>query len=186
MLHVEAVKGHKGRRRIEEVEGCPLPKEGGQTVGHGVAGEGAGGHDDLPRRQLYRLPLHNGDGRVAPNLLRHIGRKALPVHSQCAAGGHPGGVRRLHNKASQPAQLLLQKAHRVLQPRPPQGVGADQLRELFTFMGWGHFVGLHLLQHHADAPLRQLPRGLAAGQPRSDYRYLLHSAPSLSYLAAPH
>ena len=143
-----------------------------QVVRQGVAGQGAGGHDDLAVRQGGDLTLHDGDIGVAPDGVGDIGGKALPVHRQSAPGFYTGSVRRPDDEAPQAAQLLLEQSHRVLQPRPPQGVGAHQLREEGACMGGGHFFWLHLVEGNGDSPLRQLPGGLAPRQARADYGYI--------------
>ena len=186
--HVDAVEGDQGGRRVEEVEGGALPEESGEAGGEGVAGEGTGGNDHLSLRQLRHLPLLHGDEGVAADFFGDIGRKAVAVHRKGPAGLHPGGVRRLQDKAPQAAQFLLEKAHRVLQARPPQGVGAHQLREVRRLMGRGHLLRLHFPQRHGNAPLGQLPGSLAARQTGADHSYLHVFYPRLvsGFVAAAH
>ena len=71
-------------------------------------------------------------------------------------------------RAPQPPQLLLQKAHSVLQLVGPEGVGAAQLREVLRLVGGGLLLRLHLPEGDIDAPLRQLPGALTAGQAGAD------------------
>ena len=150
-----------------------------------VAGQRPRGHEDLALRQLRDLALHHRDVGMIPHRPGDIGRKSVPVHRQCAAGLHPGGVRRLQDEAPQPPQLLLEQSHSVFQPRAPQGVGADQLRELRRMVRGGHFPGLHLPERDLHAPLCQLPGRLAPREPRADYGYVHVGSSSLGEVLLP-
>ncbi len=172
IVHIHTLGGHQGCRRVEEMEVAVLSQQGLQLFRQGVGGQGAGGDDDLPLRDLRHLAGHHRDIGVAADLLRHQPGKAVAVHRQCAAGLHPGGVGALQNQAVQPPQLFLQKAHGVFQRSAPQGVGAAQLREVFRCVGGGHFLRLHLVKLHLDPPLGQLPGTFAAGKARADDCYL--------------
>ena len=130
-VHVDALKGHQGGGGVKKVEGRPLPKEGRELLRQGVAGEGASGNDHLPFcGELRHLPLHHLDARMGADGLCNVLGEGVAVHRQGPASLHTGGVRRLQDQAPQAAQFLLQKAHCVLQPCPPQGVGAHQLRKV--------------------------------------------------------
>ena len=117
---------------------------------------------------------------IAQLLGDHPG-EAVAIHRQSAAGGDAGGVGTADDQAVQTAQLLLEKAHRVLQLVGTQGVGAAQLCKIFGFMGGSGLVGLHLAQGHMDTPLRQLPCSLAAGQTRADYSYIHFVSSALAF-----
>ena len=167
--HVDALKSDQGRGGIKEVEGGALAAgEGLQMGGQGVTGQRAGGGNDLALRQLGDLALLHRDVGMGADRLGDKGGKALAVHRQRAARLHPRRVRRLENQAVQLPQLLFEQAHGVLQPGPPQGVGADQLGKEPAGVGGGHLPGLHLPQRNRDAPPGQLPGGLAAGQAGAD------------------
>lgn len=91
-------------------------------------------------------------------------------------------------QAIQPAELLFQQSHRIFQPVPPQGVGADQLRKVRAVMGRRHFFRLHLHETDGNLPLGQLPGRFAACQTGADHLYLCHSWASPVFflvLAAP-
>ena len=178
-LHVHALEGDQGGRRVVEVEGGVRPQQGLEPLRQGVGGQGAGGDDHLPLRDLGHLAGHHGDMGVAADLLRHHAGEAVAVHRQCAAGLHPGGVGALEDQGAQPPQLLFQKAHSVFQLVAPQGVGAAQLREVFCLMGGGLFFRLHLPEGDVDTPLGQLPGSLRAGQAGADNCYI-HSLDPLS------
>ncbi|CAN3960230.1 Phosphate-binding protein, partial [Dysosmobacter welbionis] len=111
LVHVHALGGDQGGRRVVEVEGGVRPQQGLEPLRQGVGGQGAGGDDHLPLRDLGHLAGHHGDMGVAADLLRHHAGEAVAVHRQCAAGLHPGGVGALEDQGAQPPQLLFQKAH---------------------------------------------------------------------------
>ena len=171
--HIHALVGHQGGGGVKEVEGGALTEAVLQVPGQLVAGQRPGGHDHRPLlRQRGDLLLHNGDVGMGADRPCHIGGEALPIHRQGPAGLHPRGVGGPEDHAVQPPQLLLQKAHGVLQPGPPEGVGADQLREIFTCVGGGHLLRLHLHQGDGQPPPGQLPGRLAARQTGADHSYI--------------
>ena len=172
VFHIHALSRHQRRRRIKEVEVAVLPQQPLQRFRQRVGGQGAGGDNDLPLRDLRHLAGDHGDVGMAADLLRHQPGKAVAVHCQCAAGLHPGGIGALQDQAVQPPQLLLQKAHGVFQTRAPEGVGAAQLRKVFRCVGGGHFLRFHLVKLHLDPPLGQLPGTFAAGKARADDCYV--------------
>ena len=174
-VHVHALEGDQGGGGVKEVEVMALGEEILDRLRQGVGGEGTGGHDHVPRlRQGGDLSLHYRDQGVAADFLSDGPGKAVAVHRQGAPRLHPVGVGAGQDQGAQAAQLLLQQAHRVLQLVGAQGVGAHQLRELPAVVGGGHFGGLHLPQLHGDAPLCQLPGGLAPRQARADYDDRFH------------
>ena len=102
VFHIHALSGHQRRRRIKEVEVAVLSQQRLQLFRQGVGGQGAGGDDDLPLRDLRHLAGDHGDVGMAADLLRHQPGKAVAVHRQCAAGLHPGGIGALQDQAVQP------------------------------------------------------------------------------------
>ena len=107
VFHIHALSRHQRRRRIKEVEVAVLSQQGLQLFRQGVGGQGAGGDNDLPLRDLRHLAGDHGDVGMAADLLRHQPGKAVAVHCQCAAGLHPGGIGALQDQAVQPPQFLL-------------------------------------------------------------------------------
>ena len=107
IVHIHTLSGHQGCRRVEEMEVAVLPQQPLQRFRQRVGGQGAGGDDDLPLRDLRHLAGDHGDVGMAADLLRHQSGKAVAVHCQCAAGLHPGGIGALQDQAVQPPQFLL-------------------------------------------------------------------------------
>ena len=172
MFHIHALSRHQRRRRVEEMEVAVLPQQSLQRFRQRVGGQGAGGDNDLPLRDLRHLAGDHGDVGMAADLLRHQSGKAVTVHGQCAASLHPGGIGALQDQAVQPPQFLLQKAHGIFQTRAPEGVGAAQLRKVFRCVGGGHFLRFHLVKLYLNSPLGQLPGAFAAGKTRADDCYV--------------
>ena len=147
----------------------------GDSLRQRVGGQRAGGHDHVPLlRDVQHLPLHHRDVGVAADFFRDGGGEGVAVHRQGAPRLHPVGVGAGHNEGAAPAQLLLQKPHRVLQLVGAQGVGAHQLPEIPAVVGGGHLLRLHLPQFHRDAPLGQLPGRFAAGQTGAYHDHRFH------------
>ena len=145
-------------------------------IGQGVGSQGAGSHDDGALRHLGDFLLDDGDvGMVSDLLGDHLG-KAHTVNSQTAAGLHTGGLGALHDDAAHTAQLFLQQADCVLQAVAAEGVGADELCEIFGMMGGTLLGGTHLVEFYLDAPLGQLPGGFRACQACADDFYFHASA----------
>ena len=172
IVHVHALGGYQGCRRIKEVEVAVLPQQLLQLFRQRVGGQRAGGDDDLPLRDLRHLAGDHGDVGMTADLLRHQPGKAVTVHGQCAASLHPGGIGALQDQAVQSPQLLLQKTHGVFQTCAPEGVGAAQLRKVFRCVGGGHFFRLHLVKLYLDPPLGQLPGAFAPCKARADDCYV--------------
>ena len=171
LVHVDGLRRHQWRGSVVEVQitgPAEVVRDGG---GQGLGGQGACGDDDRPFGNGGELRLLHPDVGVGADFLRHHPGKALPVHSQTAAGLHLCGVGAGENQTVQPPQLLLEEPHGVFQPVSPQGVGADQLRKVRAVMGGGHFQRLHFHQADLQAPLGQLPGGLASREPRAHHRY---------------
>ena len=91
-----------------------------------------------------------------------------------AIAGDSALVSALHDKRTCSPQLLFEQARRCAQGRPAQRIGADQLSKLPGVVGRRGVIRPHFNQCDVDAPLRELPRRLAAGQPRPDDDGLIH------------
>ena len=171
MVHVDALKGDNGGRRVKKVEVAPLREQPGDGLGQGVGGQRPGGNDHLPLGDGRDLPLLNSDIGMASDGGGGGDGKPLPVHGQGAPRLHPRLIRTAQDQRAAPAQLLLEQAHGVLQLIGAQGVGAHQLGKAGAVVGGGHFAGLHLAQRDGNPPLGQLPGALAPGQARADDGY---------------
>ena len=119
---------------------------------------------------------------MAADLFRDHGGKAFPIHRQAATGFHPGGLRALQDQAAAAPQLLFQQADRILQPVTPEGVGADQLREIVAVVGRTFLMRLHFIQRHLQAPLGQLPRRFRTGKAGADHFYFTHLPASVFFV----
>jgi hypothetical protein len=62
-----------------------------------------------------------------------------------------------------------------------EGIRADELRQPVGLMGLGPAPGPHLMQHHGDPGLGQLPGRLAAGEPAAHH---MHRFPGYRRLIA--
>ena len=95
--------------------------------------------------------------------------KAVAVDRQRAAGRHLVGVGGAHDQRAQPAHFGMQQADRVVGGVVgAEGIGADQLGEAVGAMRLGHPLGAHLVQHHGNAGIGDLPGGFRAGEARAD------------------
>ena len=71
-LHIHALKGDQGGRRVEEIQVAAVREQAGDLLRQGVGGQRAGGDDDLPLlRNALHLPLHHRDGGVGADGLGH-------------------------------------------------------------------------------------------------------------------
>ena len=168
-VHVDALEGHDRGGRVVEIQRGPLRVEGGQFLRQRVGREGPGRDDHAALRDVRHLRLRHGDEGMALDALRHGVGKSRAVHGQGSARRHAVRVGAAHDQAPHPAHLLLQKADRVGQVVPPEGVGAHQFGKAVGHVGRGAFRRLHLDQFHGHAADRQLPGGLAAGQAGADH-----------------
>ena len=107
LVHVHALGGDPGGRRVVEVEGGVRPQQGLEPLRQGVGGQGAGGDDHLPLRDLGHLAGHHGDMGVAADLLRHHAGEAVAV-LQCRRPP-PGWRRRTGGSGSPAAAAPLSK-----------------------------------------------------------------------------
>src|SRR5690606_39058446 len=113
--------------------------------------------------------------------LRHAGGERVAVDGERRAGGNPRLLCGVQQDGTERAHVPLQQTMRVRRIFALERVRADQL---------GEAVGLvcrctpdlpHLDQRDVVAPLGELPRGLAAGQSRTDDECPRHvSAPDAS------
>ena len=168
MVHVHAVKGDDGGRRVEKVEIAVGGKQTGDGPGQGVRGQRAGGDNHLPLGDGNGFLRRHRDAGVGADSLRDGGGEPLPVHSQGAARLHPRLIGTAQDQRPASAQLLFEEPHGVFQLVGAQGVGAHQLGKARAVVGGGHFMGLHFRQNDGNAPLGQLPGALAPSQARAD------------------
>ena len=173
-VHIHAFQRHDGCHRIIEMQ-ITLRTEGGNAIGNGIAGEGAGGNDHLPLGDDVRLRMHDLNIGKSLQAFRDGAGKAHPIHRQSAAGGDPVQVRALQDEGAQPAHLFLQKANCIGELIAAQGVGADKLRKIVRAVSGTFFERFHFHKAHGDAPFGQLPGAFAAGKARAENRYSLHS-----------
>jgi hypothetical protein len=103
----------------------------------------------------------------------------LPINRQSPAGRHPANQGSLHEEGSAAMKLFFQESDGILQGLATQGIGADQLRQGFKFMGRGKLCRFHLTKHHGNPAPGSLPRCFAAGQAAADdgdmFRLLTHN-----------
>ena len=135
-------------------------------------GEGAGGDDDIVpvrRRQAGDLAARDLDQGMLVQRLGHGGREAVAVHRQRAAGGHLVGVGRSHDQRAEPAHFGVQQADGIVGGIVgAEGIGADELGQALGAVRLGHPLRAHLVQHHANAGIGDLPGGFRAGKARAD------------------
>ena len=175
---VQAFGGDDGGHRVVEVQLFPAG-QGRHGLGQGALGEGAGGHQDglVLRDGGDFLPVH----RDARAVFHHAGdflAEAVPVHGQSAAGGHAGCLGGLEQMAAHGPHLQLEQAGSGIRALGFQGVGADQLRKAFAFMGGGKADRLLLVQVHLHPVFRQPEGGFAPGQAGAVNLDLVHVTPS--------
>ena len=145
-------------------------------LGQRIGGQRTGGDDHRAFRNLRYLTGDHGDIGVISQLFGDHGREAVAIHRKAAACLHTGGIGALQDDAVQPPQLFLQKTHRIFQAVTTQRIGANQLTEVFAVMGGAHFLRLHFVKLHGNAPLRQLPGRFRTGQTGADDFYGFHQA----------
>ena len=172
-FHVNALKRHQRRRRVEKIERMPVSELRGDGVCQRVARQRTGGDDNVPLcGDLRHLALHYRNVGVAAHLLRHQCGEAVTVNGKRAAGLHLRFVGTGEDQRAEAAQLLLEQSHRVFQPVGAQGVGAAQLGKIVALMRRCALLRFHFIERDADAASGKLPRSLTAGKSRSDHRYL--------------
>ena len=88
----------------------------------------------------------------------------LAVDRQRTAGRNAGLVADSHHQRPEPAHLLLEQSHRVLQGVAAERIAADQLREPIRLVDRGRADRAHLVQRNGHAARGSLPRRLAARQ----------------------
>ena len=162
---------HDRRDRIEERQRV-FVGQFADRVGQRRRGEGAGGDDDVApvrRRQAVDFGAADLDQRMVVQRLGDRGRKAVAIDRQRAAGGHLVGVGRAHDQRAQPAHFGMQQADRIVGGVVgAERIGADQFGEAVGAVRLGHPVRAHLVQHHADAGIGDLPGGFRAGEAGAD------------------
>ena len=105
----------------------------------------------------------------ASSVCLHGGGEAVAVDGQRAAGRQLVRVGRAHDQRAGAPHLLVQQADGVVGGIVgAEGVGADQLGEVFGEMRLGAAHRPHLVQHHGHAGRRELPRRFAAREAAAD------------------
>ena len=167
-VHVHGLGVHDRRDGVEEAQRL-LAGQARDGAVEGVAGQRAGGDQrQALGRDLRYLAADDLDARLGLQRRGDPARELLAIHGQGRAGGNAGLVGGGHDERAQPAHLLVQQAHGVLQMIGAEGVGAHQLGALAGAVGGRFLLGAHLEQAHGNAAPGQLPGGLRAGQPRAD------------------
>ena len=153
---------------IIEMQMLP-PQERGQRGGQFIRRQRAGGqYQGSKGREFFRLPGNQLNARIFPDLLGDESGEPLPVHSQRFPGRDPGGPGRRHHQRPQEAHLLLEQPHGVARIIGPQGIAADQFRQIGRMMRRGISPGFHIPQRQVDPPAGGLPGRLAARQTGAD------------------
>ena len=149
-----------------------LAGEGAYGCGKPRRGEGAcGDNHAFPVAWGRALNLFTSDLNqiLSFQRRRHGLREALPVHRQRAACGHLMLVGAAHDERAHAPHLLMQQADRVAGGVVgAEGVGADELGELFALVGLGAANRAHLVQHDWDARARDLPGRFRARKAAAD------------------
>ena len=79
------------------------------------------------------------------------------------------GIGTAHNQRIAAAHLFMQQANRVvLVIVRPEGIGADQLRQLIGFMGVGIFDRAHFMDDDVMTGTGDLPCGFGPSQSAAD------------------
>ena len=178
---VQTFGGDDGGHRVKKAQ-ASIPGKVGDAPGQCAFGERAGG--DEQRRgfiDVHRLLMAHRDARM---LLHHAGnlcREHIPVHRQCAARRHAGGLSGLQKMAAHGAHFQLEQPGRGIRALGFQRVGADQLGKAGALVGGGKPDGLLLVQRHLHAVVRQPQRGLAPGQTRAVNGQFFHENPFISH-----
>ena len=166
LLHIQRFRHHDGRGRIIKMQRAHAGQMG-DGIGHRVAGQGAGRHNDRAVGDFADFALLHRDVGMAAQRIGNHARKALPIHRQSPSGGHAGSIRRAHHQRVQRAHFLLEQAHGVLDTIRSQGIAAHQLCKQRAFMRGAHLLRLHFIQRYRHAAPGQLPGRLAARQARA-------------------
>ena len=119
------------------------------------------------------LAVLDADARVRFDPAGHLGAEDVAVDGERAAGGHPGHLAGRHHQRAGAAHLFLEQADRVPERGAAEGVAAHELGQPIAVLGGRALLGLLLDQRHLDAPLGELPRALAPGQPATDDGHFL-------------
>ena len=137
-----------------------------ERLGESGRGEGTGGHDHavpVLGRQARHFGALQRHQRMGEQRFLHGRREAVAVDGERAAGRQLVGIGRAHDQRARAPHLLVQETDGVvLRIVGAEGVGADELGEIFGEMCLGAAHGSHLVQHHRHAGLGELPRGFAA------------------------
>ncbi len=102
-------------------------------------------------------------------LLRHLGRKAIPIYGKRPAGRQLMAVGRPHDQRTRPAQLFMEEAHGIAFPVVgSKGIGADEFGAAICPVRLGHPDRPHLMQDHCDATVGSLPGSFGTGESAPD------------------
>ncbi len=97
------------------------------------------------------------------------GGKAFAVDRQRPAGRHLVGVGGAHDQRAELAHLGVQQPDGIVGGIiGAEGIGADELGQPVSAVGFGHAGRAHFVQNHAHAALGHLPGGLGAGKAPAD------------------
>ena len=108
------------------------------------------------------------DAQVRAKASGHRRGEALAIDRERAAGGHARLVRAREDERPGAPQLLLEEADGVGERGAAHRVRADELAERVGRLRGRPRQRLLLDEAHVDAPLGELPRGLAPGETRAD------------------
>ena len=108
---IQGVAADDGRDGIVERKRVGAEPRG-DRLAQPVGGERPGGHD-AGGGQLGHLFAHHGDARVVLHPAGHLPAELHAVHGERGAARNARGLRHLHQKTAQDAQLGLQQAVRV-------------------------------------------------------------------------
>ena len=96
-------------------------------------------------------------------------RKSVAVDRQGATGGHLVGVGGPHDQRAQPSHFGMQQSDGIVGGIiGAERVRADQFGEAVGTVGLGHPHRAHLVQHHGNAGIGDLPGGFRAGEAGAD------------------
>ena len=121
------------------------------------------------RRQAVDFGAADLDPGVVVERPGDGGGKSVAVDRQRAAGGHLVGVGATHDQRAEAAHFGMQQPDRVIGGVVrAERIGADQFGEAVGAVRFGHPMRAHLVQHHADAGIGDLPGGFRAGKAGAD------------------
>src|SRR5262245_6474525 len=96
---------------------------------------------------------------------RDCGREEVAIDRERRTRRYAGVIGRGDHERTEAAHLLLQAPDRRFQRAVAKRVRAHQLRQAVGLMRFGATDWSHLVEIDLDPATRELPRGLAAGEP---------------------